>query len=157
MKYKLIVAMTLLLAITIVPFLSAQQAEDKETKSDVPELSEFHKVIYEIWHNAYPKNDAAALRGYVKDVNAYAEKLYSAKLPGILRDKQAQWNKGIEELKKTVARYNAAAEGKDDAEMMNAAEELHARFEQMIRIIRPALSEIEEFHKTLYVNFRTIL
>lgn len=153
MKFKLLIASVLLLIISLTPLLSAQQAEKKETKSNVPELSEFHKIIYEIWHNAYPKNDVAALRSYVKDVNAYAEKLYSAKLPGIWKGKQEKWNKGIEEFKKAVDRYNTAAKGKDDGLMMYAAEELHTRFENLVDIIRPALNEIEEFHETLYVIY----
>ena len=55
-----------------------------ETSSNVPELIEFHDVIYLIWHEAYPDKDYEALRNFVNDVNEYANKLYDAQLPGIL-------------------------------------------------------------------------
>lgn len=124
-----------------------------EISGDVPELDEFHNVIYEIWHNAYPNKDIAALKSYVNDVNSYAQKIYEAKLPGILRDKESKWNEGLEVLKKSVDDYNTAAAGTNDEQMLNAAEELHSKFEMMVRIIRPVLKEVDDFHKVLYVIY----
>jgi len=34
---------------------------------------------------------------------------------------------------------------------MNAAEKLHSQFESMVRTIRPALKELDEFHAVLYM------
>ena len=124
-----------------------------ETDSNVPELMEFHKVIYPIWHNAYPKKDYAALRDYVDKINSLFKKVAAAKLPGILRDKKAEWQEGLEALKKTVEDYNKAAAGDDDAALLLAAEELHSKFEMMVRIIRPVLKEVDEFHRVLYVVY----
>ncbi|UCE41231.1 MAG: hypothetical protein JSV17_17660 [Candidatus Aminicenantes bacterium] len=128
-----------------------------ETESRVDELSEFHEIIYPIWHTAYPEKDYAALREYVPEVNRLAKNLFDAKLPGILRDKKAKWDQGMEQLKKAVEDYNKAAVGEDNQALLDAAETLHAKFEMMVRIIRPVLKEIDEFHKVLYVVYHKYL
>lgn len=131
--------------------------QTEETESRVEELSDFHEIIYPIWHTAYPEKDYAALREYVPEVNRLAKNLFIAKLPGILRDKKAKWDEGLEELKKAVEDYNKAATGEDNQALLDAAEALHAKFEMMVRIIRPVLKEIDEFHKVLYVVYHKYL
>ena len=125
----------------------------QETESVVPELSAFHEVIYPIWHTAYPDKDIAMLTSLVPQVNELAEKVFAAKLPGILRDKQAKYDAGLAEFRKSVEAYNAAAKGTDDKAMLDAAEVLHAKYEMLVRVLRPVLKEMDEFHKVLYVVF----
>ncbi len=137
------------------PVLAAGQA--RETESTVPELSAFHEVIYPIWHTAYPEKDVAALRSYAPEVKSGAEKIAAAKLPGILRERQAKWDQGVAELRKTVGAYLAACAGRDDAALLSAAETLHSRYEMLVRIIRPVLKEVDEFHKVLYVVYHKYL
>jgi hypothetical protein len=132
-------------------------AQTEETESKVPELTAFHEIIYPIWHTAYPEKDYEALRSYVPEINRLAGDLYEATLPGILRDKKAKWEKGIEELKKTVEEYNQAATEEENEVLLNAAEELHAKFEMLVRIIRPVLKEVDDFHKVLYVVYHKYL
>jgi hypothetical protein len=132
-------------------------AQTEETESSVPELSAFHDVIYPIWHSAYPEKDYDALRKFVPEINRLAENLYKATLPGILRDKSARWEEGLSELKKAVNDYNRAASGNDEEALLNAAEELHAKYEMMVRIIRPVLNEVDEFHKVLYIVYHKYL
>lgn len=137
--------------------ISLYPLQTEETESRVEELMEFHEIIYPIWHTAYPDKDYAALREYVPEVNRLAKNVFAAKLPGILRDKKAKWDEGLEQLKKAVEDYNKAAEGDNDQALLDAAEVLHARFEMMVRIIRPVLKEIDEFHKVLYVVYHKYL
>lgn len=125
----------------------------QETESAVPELAAFHEVIYPIWHTAYPEKDIAMLKSLVPQVNELAAKVFTAKLPGILRDKQAKYDAGLAEFRKSVEAYNAAAKGTDDKAMLDAAEVLHAKYEMLVRILRPVLKEMDEFHKVLYVVF----
>jgi hypothetical protein len=132
-------------------FFAFGQAE--ETKSEVPELTAFHDIIYPIWHTAYPEKDYAALRSYVPQVNELAAKVFAAKLPGILREKQAKWDEGLAAFKKSVEDYNAAAKGADDQALLVAAEALHAKYEALVRTIRPVLKEVEAFHQILYVLY----
>jgi hypothetical protein len=135
----------------------SQTPEALETESSVPALTSFHEIIYPIWHTAYPDKDYAALRSFAPEVKNLAEKIYGAKLPGILRDKQAKWNQALAELRKSVDAYLAAAAGIDDAALLDAAEALHARYEMMVRTIRPVLREVDAFHKTLYVIYHKYL
>ncbi len=129
----------------------------QETSSSVPELEEFHEIIYPIWHTAYPSKDIAALKGFVEEINKLAAPVYAVKLPGILRDKQAKWDAGLAEFRKSVDAYNAAAKGSDDQAMLDAAEALHARYEGLVRAIRPVLKEVDAYHQTLYVVFHKLL
>ncbi len=132
-------------------------AQTEETESTVPELNAFHEIIYPIWHTAYPEKDYQALREFVPEINRLASDLYGASLPGILRDKKAKWEAGLEELKKAVGDYNQAASGEDNEALLSAAETLHAKFEMMVRIIRPVLKEVDEFHKVLYIVYHKYL
>ncbi|MBM3293872.1 MAG: hypothetical protein FJY82_05025 [Candidatus Aminicenantes bacterium] len=128
-------------------------AQTEETKSEVPSLKAFHDIIYPIWHTAYPSKDYAALRSYVPQVDELAAKVYAAKLPGILRDKQAKWDVGLAVFRKSVEDYAAAAKGADDAALLDAAEVLHAKYEALVRLIRPVLPEVDAFHQLLYVVY----
>jgi hypothetical protein len=123
-----------------------------EINSSVPELSEFHEVIYPIWHTAYPEKDIAMLKEMLLEVNNGAEKIYSAELPGILRDKKEEWDEGVKKFRSSVERYNNATEGSSE-EMLSSAEELHSNFEMLVRIIRPVTKEVDEFHKVLYMIY----
>lgn len=137
--------------------VAAVPAFAQETESAVPELSAFHEVIYPIWHTAYPDKDIALLKSLVPQVDELAAKVYVAKLPGILRDKQDKWDAGLAEFRKSVEAYDAAAKGSDDKALLDAAEALHAKYEALVRTIRPVLKEMDEFHKVLYVVFHTDL
>ncbi len=157
MKKRIIPSLLVGLLFVMVVAAGAQAPEAQETESKVPALTEFHEIIYPIWHTAYPDKDYAALRSYVPEVQRLAEKVYTAKLPGILRDKQAKWDEALKELRKSVDAYVAAAAGTDDAALLDAAEVLHARYEMMVRTIRPVLREVDAFHKTLYVVYHKYL
>jgi len=133
------------------------QEQTAETKSEVPELTAFHDVIYPIWHTAYPEKDYKALRGYVPQINELAAKIYGAKLPGILREKEAKWKEGVAQLKKAVDDYNAAAAGTNDQALLNAAEALHTKYESLVRALRPVLKEVDAFHQVLYVVYHKYL
>jgi len=157
MKIKSKVWLALSAAFFILALPLAAQDKDPETMSRVAELDALHEVIYPIWHTAYPEKDYAALRQFVPQIEELAAKVYTAKLPGILRDKQAAWNKGVEALKKSVEDYRAAAAGPDDAALLRAAEKLHSRFESLLRLISPVLPDVDSFHQTLYVVYHRYL
>jgi len=152
MKTKINLIFFILLLISL-PSFSQEDVHSSEIDSSVPELFAFHEVIYPIWHTAYPEKNYAMLKEMVTDVNSGAEKIYSAQLPGILRDKQEEWGKGVEKLRASVEKYNEAMSGTNEEEMLLAAEELHSDFEMLVRIIRPVTKEVDEFHKVLYMIY----
>jgi hypothetical protein len=45
----------------------------------------------------------------------------------------------------------------DDPALLSSAEKLHSRFEALMRLIRPALKELDEFHASLYMLFHYYL
>jgi hypothetical protein len=147
----------LTLCLIVLAAVAAVPAFAQETESAVPELSAFHEVIYPIWHTAYPDKDIVLLKSLVPQVDELAAKVFAATLPGILRDKQVKWDAGLAEFRKSVEAYDAAAKGTDDKAMLDAAEALHAKYEALVRTIRPVLKEMDEFHKILYVVFHTDL
>ena len=73
------------------------QGTSKETSANVPALTEFHKVIYKIWHTAWPNKDYRHALGSSTGGREGNGRDRRAELPGILRDKKVPWEKGVEE------------------------------------------------------------
>ncbi|HEY6907312.1 MAG TPA: hypothetical protein VI230_07560, partial [Ignavibacteriaceae bacterium] len=146
-----------LFAVIAVPSFSQEAIDSTEIIAEVPAVDQFHDVIYPIWHVAYPSKDYAALRSYVDDIDKGAQKIYDAQLPGILQDKQEIWNKGVDEFKVTVEEYKKLAADKDDEMLLKAAENLHSKYESLVRIIHPVLPELDQFHQVLYMIYHKYL
>jgi len=157
MAKRLCALIFILLAVAAVGVPAQEKTAVQETSSSVPELEAFHDIIYPIWHTAFPEKDVAALKGYVPRINELAAKIYAAKLPGILREKEAAWTAGVDKLRQAVNAYDTAAKGTDDQALLNAAEALHMRYEMLVRAIRPVLPEMDAFHKELYVVYHQFL
>lgn len=134
---------------------SFAQNEDHSTEinSSVQELTDFHEVVYPMWHTAYPDKDYALFKQLLPDVNSGVEKIYAAKLPGILRDKEKEWNVGLEKLRSSVADYNKACKENNEANMLTSTEVLHSNYEMLVRIVKPVTKEVDEFHKVLYMIY----
>ena len=138
-------------------FNLASYSQTQDTVWRVPELDEFHEVMYPIWHTAYPAKDYDALKKYVDEVNVKAQAVYSATLPGIQREKQLKWNEGVMQFQSAVEDYNKYAAADNNEGLLKAAENLHSKYEALVRIIRPVLKEMDDFHKTLYVVYHDYL
>lgn len=124
-----------------------------DTTSDMPALRDFHTVVYKIWHDAWPRGDAQLLAQLQPDVEKLGNAIVSSDLPGMLREKKAAWDTAIADFRKIMQDYKAAAAPLDSAKLLAAAERLHSQYELLVRVIRPALREMDDFHKTLYVLF----
>jgi hypothetical protein len=73
-----------------------------------------------------------------------------AKLPGILRDKEEAWNKGVEALGTALVAYEEAASSGEEQPLLDAVENLHSRFEDLIWTVRPVMKELGAYHVELY-------
>jgi len=135
--------------------LFAQRPAD--AVAEVPELEEFHEVIFKIWHEAWPEKNISLLQELLPEVEEGISSVVNARLPGILREKKEAWDKGIEELRNAGDVYKAASAAGDDTSLLKAAEELHYRFEVLMRLIRPVLKELEDFHSSLYMLYHYYL
>jgi hypothetical protein len=131
----------------------AQLNNDHEVTSEVKELTQFHKVVYKIWHTGWPKKDISLLASLAPQVDSGFVKIKNAILPGIMRDKKVKWDDGVQVLGVCVEMYKVSATKKDSVALLNAAEKLHAQFENMVRIVNPPVKEVEEFHQVLYMLY----
>ncbi len=136
-------------------FVHAQRPA--ETAAEVPALNSFHDVIFKIWHEAWPQKNAALLRQLVPEVAKGIASVAAAPLPGILRDKKASWDEGVRKLQNIGSEYQSAASSGDDTRLLAVAEGLHSQFEALMRITRPAMKELDEFHAVLYMLYHHYL
>jgi hypothetical protein len=147
MKRVLLLFFIMLFAI---PLLAQQE---HETKSEIKELTEFHDVIYQIWHTAWPEKNVDLLKSLLPDVEKGFSKIKAAQLPGILRDKKEKWNEGLKKFEASVNAYKEAATKNDAQTFLNAAEKLHSDYEALVRVIKPMVKEMDAFHQDLYLLY----
>lgn len=129
------------------------QPHSSEVTAEVPALKAFHTVIYEIWHGAWPKKDTEQLAALLPKVEAGVKSVAEAELPGILRERKAAWKENVLALQAIAADYRDAVEDQDQQALLDVAEKLHSQYERLVRVIRPPLKELEEFHAVLYVLY----
>lgn len=143
--------MLLLLVMFVMAPVYAQQ--EHEVKSEISELTQFHDVIYPIWHSAWPEKNIEMLKSFVPDVEKGYQKIASAKLPGILRDKKVKWEEGVKKFGATVDAYKEASKKDDNQALLDAAEKLHMQYEALVRVVKPVLKEVDAFHQELYLVY----
>jgi hypothetical protein len=131
--------------------------DQAEISSTIQELTDFHDVIYPMWHDAYPAKDYNTLKGFVPKIKSYMESINKVKLPGILREKETAWESQLNELNNSAQNYYAAASSNNNNDLLTAVEKLHTSYEKMVRALRPALKEIDDFHQTLYIIYHKLL
>jgi len=153
MKRSWIMGLVIFLSLMSTHSVLRAQEISKETVANVPALTEFHKVIYKIWHTAWPKKDYDMLAALLPEIEKGTAAVVGAELPGILRDKKAAWDKGVGDLRSIVKEYRTAVEAKQKQQLLDAAEKLHAQYETLVRVIRPPLMQLEEFHTVLYMVY----
>ena len=122
-----------------------------ETSGRVPELDAFHKPIYELWHTAWPAKDIAKLKALFPDVEKAYSALAGVKLSGILRDKQPKWDEKLQILAQSMKDYKGSVEKSDAEGILKATEAVHMNYEQMVRLVRPVVKELDVFHQSLYL------
>lgn len=154
MVRAVVVAFMLVVGLGLVTAPAGAQAPGpEETKASVPALDAMHDVIMPMWHDAWPNKDYKALAALVPEIEKHVAALERAELPGILRDKQGRWISALADMKATVGAYKAAADAGSNDDLLKAAEELHMQYEGMVKIVRPVLKEMEDFHASLYVLY----
>jgi hypothetical protein len=128
-----------------------------ETSAQIPVLSNFHDVIFPLWHSAWPEKNIAMIVAALPDVKQFSDSISRVRLPGILRDKEKIWTAAIATLQAIVAGYEKAAAPPDSVKLLDATEQLHSQYEKLIRITRPVLKEIDAFHQVLYALYHHAL
>jgi hypothetical protein len=152
MKHPFVITILLLVLAPILVIAQNLKATD-ETTARVPALDQFHAVVFKLWHEAWPTKNTDMLIALLPDIDEGAKSVVDAQLPGILRDKKISWEAGVKTLQESVAEYRLAADSKDGDRLLAAAEKIHATYEKLVRVVRPALKEIDEFHAVLYLLY----
>jgi hypothetical protein len=106
-----------------------------------------------LWHDAWPNKDVKAMAAMLPDIEKHFAAVSKAELPMVLRDKRPLWISGVDDLKQTVVAYKAAVQAGNNDALLKAAEALHTKYEALVKIVRPVLKEMEDFHATLYVLY----
>ena len=143
----------LIFSFIIFAMAAAQDKHSDEINTSVPELKEFHTVIYELWHNAWPNRDVELLKNILPEIEEGFNNVKMAKLPGILREKKDAWENNITIFEKFIEEYKSAVESNDSVALLNAAEKIHSQYEVLVRVIKPVLKEITSFHQSLYMLY----
>ena len=86
-----------------VPAAAATDVNQAELSASVPALGALHKVVYPLWHEAYPAKDYAMIKTLLPQMDTLVTELDKAPLPGILREKKEAWEAGKANLKSTLA------------------------------------------------------
>ncbi len=131
---------------------AAQKPEctQEELEASVPALNDLHEVVYPLWHTAYPQKDYDMIEQLLPQADELTAKLDDAKLPGILRDKQAAWDERKASLKTALVKLHEAVNADNEEQMLEQTEAFHSAFEMLVRTIRPIAPELEAFHQELY-------
>lgn len=154
-KFNLLLCLIFFVLTNQISF-SQVKIDSSEITSSVPELTNFHEIIFPIWHTAYPAKDINALKGFVPQIKASMDAINKAALPGILKDKENLWKVQLQQFNVSADNYYKAAGENDDEAMLAAAEALHHNFEMMIRVIRPVIKEMDDYHQILYIIYHKL-
>ena len=122
----------------------------EELAASVPALKDLHEVVYPLWHTAYPEKNYDLIKKLLPEADSLTAKVDEAKLPGILRDKQAAWDQGKTNLKSALQQLHAAADANNQEEMLKQTEAFHSAYEKLVRTIRPVVPELDVFHQEMY-------
>ena len=134
----------------------AQNSGDQGSVPEIKELTDFHNLIFKIWHTAVPRKNINLLKSYEPLVEEGYTKIKRADLPAILKDEKTAWEAGLKKLGVCVDLYKVASQKRDSVALLNAAEKLHAQYEAIVRIINPSSKEAGAFHRELnmlYYNY----
>jgi hypothetical protein len=126
------------------------EISEAEITAEVPELDAVHDLMYPLWHGAYPAQDFDSIRQLVPQFEPMLAAVDAAELPGILRHKQEGWDNGKTVMMSSFDGLKDAIEANDNDAILSHAEAFHTGYEQLVRVIRPLVPELESFHQELY-------
>ena len=129
---------------------SVPEISDSEITAEVPELSAVHELMYPLWHDAFPNQNYDSIRTLVPLFEPLVAAVDSVQLPGILRHKQEGWDAGKAVMLSSFEGLKQAIETDDNEALLSHTEAFHLGYEQLVRMIRPLVPELESFHQELY-------
>ncbi len=129
---------------------AAQEPKPADLRTEVPVYTKMHDVIGPMWHDAWPAKDIKALTRMLPSIEKHTAALANVDLPGIFREEVNAWMAGVGQLQVAVSEYRAAVQDGNVDAVLRAVEAVHTRYEDLGRLIRPAIPELGDIHATLY-------
>jgi hypothetical protein len=94
----------------------------------IPELDDFHKTLYHVYHDYLPNEDWENLKAAIPEFEKKVQALQQTKLPRWMAGKEDTFNSACDQLEGAVQKLSALKES-DDAEAKAAAvEEVHEAY-----------------------------
>jgi hypothetical protein len=94
----------------------------------MPEIDQFHLVLYPLWHEALPKSDYVAIKNAMPALNAKMDTLMSASIPEKYNDIEKPIVEKRLALKKSVDKLTASCNSGKDDEIKNDLTAMHESF-----------------------------
>ena len=123
---------------------------EAEITASVPELEAVHELMSPLWHSAVPEQNFDSIRQLVPQFEPRLAAVEAVELPGILRHKQEGWDNGKTVMMSSFEGLKQALEANDEAAILSHSEAFHTGYEQLVRVVRPLVPELESFHQELY-------
>jgi hypothetical protein len=102
----------------------------------IPELIDFHdNVLHDVWHEAYPNSDIAAIKAAVPAFKEKAAALTSVQWPEALGDQIEAIKGKVTALQNTVSELETACEANDSEAIKKSTEDVHSLYETIARML----------------------
>lgn len=157
----LVVALVGLLCVLIISIFLAgceKKSEIKDEQLPVTEMkrpkidgmTEFHEVLYPVWHSYLPDGDYQSIRQAIPEFKRTTGILMETELPQYYHTVKDDFEAKRQNLALAVEELESVAQSGDDKKLAKAVEGMHTAFERMARVLAPRIRELDEFHLVLY-------
>lgn len=102
----------------------------------IPELIAFHDlVLHDVWHEAYPNNDFAAIKAAVPEFKIKAAALDNVQWPEVLGDQIEVIKAKVAALQNAINELDAACQRDDTDAIKKSTEEVHSLYEMIAKML----------------------
>ena len=97
----------------------------------IPELDDFHKTLYHVYHDYLPNKDWEMLKASMPEFEKKAKALQEAELPRWMAAKEDAFKSASEQLQGAVQKLSQLKESDDSEALETAVEEVHEAYVQV--------------------------
>lgn len=94
----------------------------------IPELDDFHKTLYHVYHDYLPNQDWKMLKASIPEFEKKAQVLKETELPSWMKGKEESFKSACEELQTAVDNLAKLKESDDGEALEAAVEEVHETY-----------------------------
>jgi hypothetical protein len=94
----------------------------------IPELDNFHKTLYHVYHDYLPNQDWQKLKAAMPEFEEKARALKEAKLPRWMADQEETFKSACDQLEMAVKNLSSLKDSKDHGALSAAVEAVHEAY-----------------------------